>query len=261
MKIINKVLFVLVLLVYFTSCKEEPNILEFKEGAIVHFTTSSGMLSAENNEDVYEIEIGTTSANSATVNLEIDPSSTAVEGVDFSISSKSITIESGKFLGNTTITPMVDNLEIGVPVTVVVNIMSETEGFSQTFTLTILRICIPAPGDYTIMMHDSYGDGWQTTDGDSGDGIQVTLDDGTVIEVGMCSYWAASGFDCVTGDYSNAEATVTIPDTALSADWYFPGDYFGEISFEVYSPTDELLFESGDPGALGAGAFTIINCR
>jgi hypothetical protein len=120
--------------------------------------------------------------------------------------------------------------------------------------------CRPAPGDYRVVMHDSYGDGWQTNDGNGGDGLQVTLDDGTMLEVGMCSPYLASNFECVEGP-SLAEDFITIPEGTESADWYFPGDSYGEISFEIFSPEGDEIFASGAPGALGAGNLPIINCE
>ena len=33
-------------------------------------------------------------------------------------------------------------------------------------------VCAPKPGVYTIDMHDSYGDGWQTNDPNGGNGIR-----------------------------------------------------------------------------------------
>lgn len=120
--------------------------------------------------------------------------------------------------------------------------------------------CRPMPGDYRVVMHDSYGDGWQTNDSNGGDGLQLTLGDGTLLEVGMCSPYLPSGFVCAPGDYE-AEDVMTIPVGTESADWYFPGDVYGEISFEIYSPTGDLIFASGAPGDLGDGALPIINCE
>jgi len=115
------------------------------------------------------------------------------------------------------------------------------ETMTSTSYLSTLILCtIPVPGDYTIEMVDTYGDGWQTTDGDSGDGITITLDTGVVIEVGMCSDWAPSPYTCTPGS-SAATATVTIPVGTLSAVWYFPGDYFSEIQFTIYSPAGNFI--------------------
>lgn len=115
------------------------------------------------------------------------------------------------------------------------------ETMTSTSYLSTLILCTtPVPGDYTIVMVDTYGDGWQTTDGDAGDGITITLDTGVVIEVGMCSPYAASAFTCSPG-VTDATATVTIPIGTLSAEWYFPGDWYGEIEFTILSPAGNFI--------------------
>ena len=85
------------------------------------------------------------------------------------------------------------------------------ETMTSTSFITAIILCTPTPGDYTIVMQDSYGDGWQTTDGDAGDGITITLNTGEVIEVGMCSPYVESAFTCSPG-FTDATATVTIPE-------------------------------------------------
>ena len=139
--------------------------------------------------------------------------------------------------------------------------------FASPFVYNALIVCSPQPGDYTVDMHDSYGDGWQTNDGNGGDGIHVDID-GNITVVGMCSPYGSTntgsemdesqGF-CVPGDYSNATDIVTIPDGALSATWNFPGDNYGEISFEVYGPGGEVLY-IGAQGATGPGLLPITLC-
>ncbi|SDQ48525.1 hypothetical protein [Flagellimonas zhangzhouensis] len=122
--------------------------------------------------------------------------------------------------------------------------------YSSPFSYDVLITCppkAPTAGVWTIEMHDSYGDGWQTTDANGGDGVTVTLDDGTVIEFGMCSpYSAAAGTflgsgDCIPNDGSDATATITIPAGTETATWYFPGDNWGEISMEIYTPNGNLV--------------------
>lgn len=118
------------------------------------------------------------------------------------------------------------------------------ETMTSASFLTAIILCTPTPGDYTIVMVDTYGDGWQTTDGDSGDGITVTLDNGVVIEVGLCSDWAPSPYTCTPGS-SGGIATITIPVGTLSSVWYFPGDWYGEIEFEIYSPAGNFIASFG----------------
>lgn len=105
---------------------------------------------------------------------------------------------------------------------------------------------VPFSGDYTVVMQDSYGDGWQTTTGNGGPGITVTLNTGAVIEVGLCTPYEANTYDCIN-DNNSGTAIVTIPDGTLSADWYFPGDFWGEISFQIYAPSGNLIasYETG----------------
>jgi len=125
--------------------------------------------------------------------------------------------------------------------------------FKSPFKYNALIVCSPEPGVYTIKMHDSYGDGWQTTTGGGGRGIKVVMDSGT-IEFGMCSPYEASPFVCTPNDGFDAETTVTIPAGTLSANWIFPGDQYGEIGFEIFGPANQLLlavpFGTGAAGIL-----------
>jgi hypothetical protein len=121
-------------------------------------------------------------------------------------------------------------------------------------------VCAPQPGIYTIDMHDSFGDGWQTNDPNGGNGIQLILDGVVIDEVGMCSPYQASPYEgCVEGDFYDASVTVTIPEGTEVASWMFPGDAYGEIGFEVYGPNGELLLTS-DFGEAGVGPLTVILC-
>lgn len=126
--------------------------------------------------------------------------------------------------------------------------------FSSPFKYNAILLCSPAPGDYKVVMYDSYGDGWQTNGGNGGNGIQVTID-GTVVEVGMCSPYEASPYECTPNDgYGPVTAIVSIPVGTETATWNFPGDQYGEIAFEIFGPNDELLlsvgYGEGSPGLL-----------
>ncbi|MGO4918286.1 hypothetical protein [Maribacter spongiicola] len=131
--------------------------------------------------------------------------------------------------------------------------------FRSPFTYTIPLVCPPIPptaGTWTIEMEDAYGDGWQTA-GNGGPGITITLNDGTVFEVGMCSPYEASPYDCTPGTAA-ATATIDIPVGTTTADWVFPGDTYGEISFKILTPNGNLAADSGlNPPA---GAIAIDFC-
>jgi len=133
--------------------------------------------------------------------------------------------------------------------------------FSSPFRYTNLLICelpiVPA-GDWVIDMHDSYGDGWQTETSGGGAGITVTLNTGEVFEVGLCTPYQASEFDCIAEDFDGSD-TITIPADITSAEWYFPGDFWGEISFEIYAPSGNLVaaYSAGSP----AGSIALNLCN
>ena len=134
--------------------------------------------------------------------------------------------------------------------------------FSSPYAYNTLLLCSPQPGTYRVEMHDSFGDGWQTDDGNGGSGIQVDLGGGNIVEVGMCSPYGGSNVGTFADEslggctgpastsFFDATAFVVIPEGSEQAAWNFPGDQYGEISFEVYGPDDQLLLAVG----LGEGA-------
>jgi hypothetical protein len=139
--------------------------------------------------------------------------------------------------------------------------------FSSPFVYNALITCSPEPGDYTVEMHDSYGDGWQTNDGSGGDGISIDID-GTIVMMGMCSPYGAAagtflesgaGTGCVDGNGYDATGIVNIPVGTSGATWSWPGDAYGEISFEVYGPGGEELYV-GAQGETATGLLPITLC-
>tara|TARA_Y100001934_G_scaffold188306_1_gene222120 strand:+ start:1021 stop:1968 length:948 start_codon:yes stop_codon:yes gene_type:complete len=140
--------------------------------------------------------------------------------------------------------------------------------FQAPFQYNALLTCSPEPGDYTVRMFDSYGDGWQTDCGNGGSGITIVLDS-TTLEVGLCSPYGGcndgafldeSQGGCTPNDGYEGVATVTIPEGTVSAEWNFPGDNYGEIRFEVYAPDGSLVYDSGDFGEQASGLLPITVC-
>lgn len=138
--------------------------------------------------------------------------------------------------------------------------------YVSPFQYTNLLACVPAevpPGDWTIEMFDSYGDGWQTTDNSGGPGITVTLSNGETTEVGLCSPYAESDYDCIAGAdpemHFDGTAIINIPPGITSAEWFFPGDQFDEISFNIYAPGGNLV-ASYSPGS-PAGPIALNLCN
>ena len=140
--------------------------------------------------------------------------------------------------------------------------------WSSPYKYNAALVCSPEPGSYTVDMHDSYGDGWQTA-GNGGPGITCTLTDMsgnvTVVEFGMCSAYGDASFlgfggaDCVANDGSDATTTVVVPAGTATAIWEFPGDVWGEMSFEIYAPNGDLLLAVG-LGEGTPGLMAVTNC-
>lgn len=125
-------------------------------------------------------------------------------------------------------------------------------------TVVCLPPIIPA-GDYVVAMVDTFGDGWQTTTASGGDPITITLSNGEVLSVGMCTIYEASDFDCVDGP-EQATDVVTIPAGLTSAEWFFPGDTYGEISFTITGPTSgAVIYDSPQGAAAGVLALNLCN--
>ncbi len=132
--------------------------------------------------------------------------------------------------------------------------------FASPFAYNATVVCppvAPTPGTWTINMQDSYGDGWQTDNANGGAGLTVTLSDGTVFEVGLCSPYLASDFTCTPGA-SSGTATIDIPADAGLSEWFFPGDFYGEISFQIITPNGNTVADIA-PGA-AAGVVAINFC-
>ncbi|QHI36526.1 hypothetical protein IMCC3317_18890 [Kordia antarctica] len=133
----------------------------------------------------------------------------------------------------------------------------DNQSADHTFSSTVVCIAPPPPGVWTIDMHDSYGDGWQTV-GNSSAPITITLNDGTVFQVGLCTPYEANNFACIN-EANDGTDTITIPTGTTSADWFFPGDNYGEISFEIYAPSGNLVAAYTGGSAAGPIALNLCN--
>lgn len=115
-------------------------------------------------------------------------------------------------------------------------------------------------GDFLIKMYDLWNDGWQTfwCNGEPQPGVQVDID-GNIIEFGLCDYFCGTPnpYNC-TPNYDYGETTITIPAGTNSVTWYFPGDYYSEISFQIFAPDGSLVY-SHEIG-MSAGYLPIYLC-
>jgi len=134
--------------------------------------------------------------------------------------------------------------------------------FSSPFEYTSTLVCAPkptTPGVWTVNMEDSYGDGWQpTTANGGGPGLTITLSDGTVIEIGMCTPYEAPGYPCVDGP-SAASTTFTVPPGLTDAAVFqWNGDFWGEMSATIVTPNGNTV--ASISSGTGAGPIAIDFC-
>ena len=110
-------------------------------------------------------------------------------------------------------------------------------------------------------MIDSYGDGWQTTSGgDGGQGLEIDMD-GVITSVAMCLMGEHMiSLVLIQCCIYEATAVVTIPVGTESALWTFPGDYYGEIGFQITGPNGQVAYSALDPGTATVGLLPVAIC-
>lgn len=235
----------------FSSCEDEQIVYDPASGqTLASFSASSINLGVPTEGTSVEVNVtaSTKFDGERTISLEVDPASTATPD-QYTISNSGI--PAGEFAGVVTIEGNFDALpeegttQLILKLTDVSNSNDLTFG-TETLTISLFRECdsAPTPGIWTINMEDSYGDGWQTTTGNGGPGLTVTLSDGTVFEVGLCTPYEDNSYDC-TSELSSGSTTITIPEGIESAEWYFPGDNWGEISFSIVAPNGNTVAQVG----------------
>jgi len=130
--------------------------------------------------------------------------------------------------------------------------------YSSPYVFTSSVVCLfpITPGQWTVRMYDSYGDGWQT--GAEARGLRIVLADGsTFAEVGLCSFWDEDPYDC-TDELSEGVATIDVPAGLGLVDWVIDGDVYNEISFEIESPSGNIVGSYG-PGTAGVLPVNLCN--
>ncbi len=277
-------IFLLSTLIFAIGCENEddPRFQDNPETGWIEFASASTSISLAEGDSPISIPVNFTAPiNLTDVNLSYsiipisgDPSAIFALG-------NSLKIEGNTNTNNIVLTPntfSVLNLALAGDVVFDIQINSVNRGIpiglSDGSAPTTHRVTVqcggqptpPPAGTYTIAMYDSWGDGWQTTSTGGGDGITVSMVDSqgnsSVIEFGMCSSFGSGAGgtfletgDCTPGDGSFALVDIEIPEGMVSAEWFFPGDVFGEIGFIIlYEGTQ--VYTTGAFGTIGAGPFS-----
>lgn len=109
--------------------------------------------------------------------------------------------------------------------------------YRSPYAYAVNVTCIPTgpvPGDYTVVMNDSYGDGW------NGASIRVTIDG------------VATDYFVSAAEGSTDTNTVTIPNEAMVVTWEFiSGDWDSEITFSITAPNGDAAYSDGPTPAVG----------
>ncbi len=141
-----------------TACFDDPgtetlyngNMVEFNAGNIPNGLTSSFVRLNNTQTDVVQVQVNRVSTSSTepiTVNIEADPTSTAVEGVHYRLASKTIVINPGEFVVNFPVTVLTGNITPAETPNLVLKIGSATGAnvSSQYNDLTVrIRVICPS---------------------------------------------------------------------------------------------------------------------
>lgn len=162
-----------------TSCFDDPgtetlytgNMVEFNAANLPTGLTSSFIRLNSAQTDVVQVQVNrvaTTSTAPITVNIEADPTSTAVEGVHYSLASKTVVINPGDFVVNFPVTVLTGNITASETPNLVLKITSASGAdVSTKYSNLTLRIRVICPSTLAA----KYSVVWeilQVGDGDGG---------------------------------------------------------------------------------------------
>ncbi len=189
-----------------TACFDDPgtetlyngNMVEFNAGNIPNGVTSSFVRLNSTQTDVVQVQVNRVSTSATepiTVNIEADPTSTAVEGVHYSLASKTIVINPGEFVVNFPVTVLTGNITPAETPNLVLKIASATGAdVSTNYNDLTVRIRVICPSTLAAK-YSVFWEYLQTGDGDGGADQTAT---NFVIASAKEVVFAASG----TGSYT-----------------------------------------------------------
>ena len=142
-----------------TSCFDDPgtetffsgNQVEFADAKLPNGAAFTAVRASETQTDVFDLglnRVSTDASEAITVNVEVDPSSTAVEGVHYTLTSNTGSIASGAFIGNFPVTVLTGNIDPAETPDLVLNITSATGAeVSPNYGSITLKIRVVCPSD------------------------------------------------------------------------------------------------------------------
>lgn len=162
-----------------TACFDDPgtdtffegNFVEFNDGNLPNGLTARYVRLNTTQTDQLSVQINRVSTNGSapiTVNIEVDPASTAVEGVHYELGTTTATLAANEFVTTFPVTVLTGNIDPSETPNLILRISSASgaEVSSNYGDLTVaIRVICPSElaGDYTV-----FWEYLQTGDGDGG---------------------------------------------------------------------------------------------
>ena len=145
MKYLNKILYLFVVSAIFTSCNRDVIDTNLDHDNTLFFSSTDGSLFVEEGAgNTFDVVVAATAvAGSDTpYTITIDESSTAVEGVDYTMAATTTLLSAGDIVTSFGIVADFANAEIAGK-TVVFNLTSESSSVAETnqYTLNLIKLC------------------------------------------------------------------------------------------------------------------------
>jgi hypothetical protein len=145
-----------------TSCFDDPgtevfidlNQVEFNAGNLPNGLTATQIRQSETQTDVVQVQVNRVSTDGSaaiTINIGVDPTSTAVNGVHYSLASNSVTIPAGEFVANFPVTILTGNIEPSETPQLKLVIESATGAeLSPNYADLAINIRVVCPSDISV---------------------------------------------------------------------------------------------------------------
>ena len=232
----------------FAACQNEKDIdIETYGGKgleFLHFASSSdSWLVTESDESyVYNVVVGCSYSYTSdkTYEISLGPATTGVEGVDFSIPTKNVTIKAGDYLASVPVTVLYETTGEGFVLELLLNVeaslINDSYGNSEVITVNSDKITMDwawLEGNWTANDWNYYKGG---PDGDAYTAAIVKVSETECI---VRNIWGSGADFTGTVDFENK--TITLPGNQLA--FYYAG-YSANFMFVAVNPeTDYDVYD------------------
>ena len=252
------ILFFSAILIFGASCTDESMDFDTNGGkglSFVHFVGSTQTLVVKPNAYTTTITVSSTAKSDAarTYNLVVAPTSTAIEGTHYTLSSKTVTIPAGQFAGSVTLTANLDKL---TPETVTARFSIESDDvidYAKTMTIN-MYLFFEVTWDWLLGT-------WNWVDGEwSGDVEIAKVNDNTI---SISNIWDYGMSIEANVDFANSKISIK-PAQKFCMNYIEDGeDYKGLFlcaitgdTYTSYSRTEPIIGSCSYNGTISTGRWT-----